>query len=135
MSKLRLKIIEYLVVLAIIAVVLAILLPPAISDREPARRVICQRSLQQVGLALHQYHDKYGSFPPAYLTDANGRPMHSWRVLLLPFLGQQALYDDYRFDEPWDGPHNALLHERASEALTNYFSCPSDRSSSKKTTS
>ena len=47
--------------------------------------------------------------PPAYIADADGRPMHSWRVLLLPFLDQNDLYKQYRFDEPWNGPHNRKL--------------------------
>jgi len=95
----------------------------------------CKNNLQQIGLAMHNYHDKYGSLPPAYLADANGQPMHSWRVLLLPFLGQQQLYDSYRFDEPWDGPHNRALaaqspaiyrcpadaHAHPSSSETNYF--------------
>src|SRR5260370_743998 len=66
-------------------VVIALLLPQT-SSREPARRSQCKNNLKQIGLALHNYHDVYGSFPPAYFVDASGKPMHSWRVLILPFL-------------------------------------------------
>ena len=58
--------------------------------------------------------------PPAYVADASGRPMHSWRVLILPFMEGddhqfQSLYDRYDFAEPWDGPHNIrLLEEHAA---------------------
>jgi hypothetical protein len=51
-------------------------------------------------LALRNYHDRYGRFPPAYVADEHGRPTHSWRVLLLPWLDHRAIYDRYRFDEP-----------------------------------
>jgi len=60
-------------------------------------------------MALQNYHDTYGAFPPAVVTDETGRPMHSWRVYLLPFVEQDDLYRQYRFDEPWDSSHNARL--------------------------
>ncbi len=69
----------------------------------------CGSNLKQVVLALLNYEHHYGRFPPAYIADANGRPMHSWRVLILPYLGHQDVYDKYRFDEPWDGPNNRRL--------------------------
>ena len=68
------------------------------------------------------YHDVNGTFPPAYLADANGRPMHSWRVLILPYIEQQALYARYNFDEPWDGPNNSQL----AALLPPPYRCPSD---------
>jgi prepilin-type processing-associated H-X9-DG protein len=78
-------------------------------------------NLKLIGLALHNYHDAYGCFPPAYIADENGRPMHSWRVLILPWLGQEEIYDQYRFDEPWDGPNNRKLHDLTVSA----YVCPS----------
>lgn len=63
-------------------------------------------------MAVANYHDHFGCLPPAYIADENGRPMHSWRVLILPWLEQKSLYDQYRFDEPWDGPHNRLLADK-----------------------
>lgn len=60
-------------------------------------------------MACHNYQDRYGTFPPAYVADENGRPLHSWRVLLLPFIDEVALYDRYDFSEPWDGPNNRQL--------------------------
>jgi hypothetical protein len=90
--------------------------------RRPNHRGTCHMNLKQIALALHNYHDTYGSFPPAYIADTSGRPMHSWRVLILPFIEQKALYDQYRFDEPWDGPHNRLL----ADAMPRVYRCPSD---------
>ena len=86
------------------------------------RAAWCQNNLKMIGLALHNYHDEHGCFPPACLTDTSGRPMHSWRVLLLPYLEQQDLYNRYDFSEPWDGPNNRLL---AAE-IPRVYCCPSD---------
>jgi hypothetical protein len=60
-------------------------------------------------LAVANYHETYGCFPPAYVTDRDGIPMHSWRVLILPFLGQHEVYNAYVFDEAWNGPNNRKL--------------------------
>jgi hypothetical protein len=115
-----------LVVILIVAVVV-LLLRPAVSDREPVHRNDCQNTLQSLGAALQLYHDAHGSFPPAYISDDNGRPAHSWRVLVLPFLGQQAIYDEYHFDEPWDGPNNSQLQQKYARELGRVLSCPYDR--------
>jgi hypothetical protein len=63
-------------------------------------------------LAVANYHEEYGCLPPAYLTGPDGRPWHSWRVLLLPFFERDDLYKQYDFNEPWDGPNNAKLADR-----------------------
>src|SRR4030095_9667762 len=73
--------------------------------------------------------NQYGSFPPAYIADKNGRPMHSWRILILPFLEEQALFSRYNFNEPWDGPNNRKLHG-TTIAL---FECPADESPNRPT--
>lgn len=78
-------------------------------------------NLKQIGLALHNYHEEHGCFPPAYVADAHGRPIHSWRVLILPWLEQKSVYDRYRFDEPWDGPNNRTLHD----LVVSTYVCPS----------
>ena len=101
---------------------MCLFLPKVNVSRESIRRAACRTHLRSIGVALRGYHDVYGTFPPAYTVDAEGNPMHSWRVLILPFLDHQGLAARYCFDEPWDGPNNsALLVERPSE-----FSCPSD---------
>jgi len=89
---------------------LAALLYPAITAaRDAAQRVQSMNNLKQISMALHNYHDTYGTFPPAYLPDENGQPMHSWRVLILPYLEQQNLYDQYDFDVPWNDPNNQMV--------------------------
>src|SRR5579863_7317837 len=84
--------------------------PAIIKQRRAAALAESKQHLKQLGVALHQYHDAYGCFPPAYVMGNDGKPWHSWRVLLLPFLDQKPLYDRYRFDEPWNGTHNRDLH-------------------------
>lgn len=68
-----------------------------------------QSPLNQMELALRNYHEAYGAFPPASIADVDGRPMHSWRVLILPFVNEREMYSQYNFSEPWDGPNNSEL--------------------------
>jgi hypothetical protein len=77
--------------------------------RNAARSAATTRNLKQISLAVANYHQTHGSFPPAYVADQDGKPMHSWRVLILPFLEQQELYNAYNFAEPWDGPNSRKL--------------------------
>ena len=86
-----------------------------------ARRMQCSNNLKQIALALHNYHDTYKTFPPAMIPDADGKPMHSWRVLILPFLEQQPLYDRYDFNEPWNGPNNSQF----ASSMPPVYGCPS----------
>jgi hypothetical protein len=70
-------------------------------------------ALQQLGLAWHNYHDTFSSFPTAVSFDASGKKTRlSWRVHVLPFLGQAQLYDEFRLSEPWDSEHNRRLISR-----------------------
>src|SRR5260221_9789347 len=87
--------------LFIAAVAIASWLPMERGVRPAARRSQCKNNLKQIGLALHNYHGVWGSFPPPYIPDEQGRPKHSWRTLILPMFDQAPLYNKYRFDEPW----------------------------------
>jgi hypothetical protein len=66
-------------------------------------------NMMQVALAMHHYYQDHGELPPAVVRDKTGKPLYSWRVLLLPYLEQEALYKQFRLDEPWDSPHNKKL--------------------------
>lgn len=77
------------------------------------------QNLKQIGLALHNYHDTHGRFPPAVLLGPDGKPWHSWRVLILPYIEQAELYNQYHFDEPWDGPRNSKLLEKIPGVYTD----------------
>jgi Protein of unknown function (DUF1559) len=63
-------------------------------------------------LAIQHYESSHGHLPPAVVYGSNGQPLYSWRVLILPHIEQQALYDEFKLDEPWDSPHNIRLLER-----------------------
>jgi hypothetical protein len=91
------------------------------SAREAARRAQCANNLKQLALAIHNYNEVYGHFPPAYVADKDDKPMHSWRVLILPFMDDKALYDRYDLNEPWDGPNNKKL----LAARPSMYACPS----------
>ncbi len=91
----------------------------------PARRAAlesaCDGHLSQINGALWNYkYDHQGKLPPLYVTDVNGKPNHSWRVLILPYLGYESLYKSYNFNEPWDGPNNQKLVDH----MPAIFGCP-----------
>ena len=104
---------------------ICIIHPVLPAAREAARRLQCLNNLKQIALALHRYHDTLGSFPPAYVPGPDGKPWHSWRVLILPFIEQEGLYKQYDFDEPWDGPNNGTL-ARSRPLL---YRCPAEPNS------
>jgi hypothetical protein len=113
-------------------IMVALLLPAVQAAREAARRTQSANHMKQLMLALHNHHDTFGTFPPAYTTDAEGKPLLSWRVAILPFLEEKALYDQFHQNEPWDSEHNKRLIAKmppafgspgsnAKAGLTNYL--------------
>lgn len=107
----------------------SILGPGCIDPREYSRRSWCSNNMKQVLIGVHNYHDQYRSFPLAYVPDEAGRPMHSWRTLILPYIDQHKLYSQYRMDEPWNGPNNSKL---AGTSVDQYV-CPEQRALGKQT--
>ena len=103
------------------------------SAREAARRAQSMNNLKQIGLAMHNYHDARRPFPPAFKADKDGKPLLSWRVLILPYLEEDELYQQFHLDEPWDSEHNKKLIDKmpdvykspnsslAGEGKTNYL--------------
>jgi prepilin-type N-terminal cleavage/methylation domain-containing protein len=114
-------ILELIVVLGILGLLVALLLPVTRNAREPARRTQCKNHLKQIALAMHNYNDEHGVFPPAYLVDAEGQRLHSWRTLLLPYLDQKSLYEQIDLTKPWNDPVNA----KAYAANPYGYDCPS----------
>ncbi len=96
--------------------------PAARREREAAWRRRSSFNLRTISLGLAQYSNKDGAYPPTILEKPGDGPPHSWRVAILPFMGQQDLYDQYHFDEAWDGPRNRELLARMPAA----FRAPGD---------
>jgi RNA polymerase sigma factor (sigma-70 family) len=80
-------------------------------------RVISMDHMKSIMLAMHNYLADKQSFPPKAITGSDGKPRLSWRVALLPYLDQNALYQDFHLDEPWDSAHNKALIARMPEVF------------------
>jgi prepilin-type processing-associated H-X9-DG protein len=124
------RLVELLAVLGIIAILIALLLPATRSARPAARRAYCVNNLKQIALAVHHYERAYGALPPAFTVDAQGRPLHSWRTLILPYLEQVRLYQSIDLSKPWYDPANA----RALETAPPVFRCPESTAPKNTTT-
>ena len=70
------------------------------------------KNLKQIALAVHNYASAENAALPANVTDKAGKPLLSWRVLLLPYVGEKALFGKFKLDEPWDSKHNFALVEK-----------------------
>jgi prepilin-type processing-associated H-X9-DG protein len=113
-----------------IAISAALLLPLIQAGSQAAQRAQCINNLKQIGLAMHNFHDKENHLPPATIADARGNPGLSWRVALLPYLGLDSLYQQFKLDEPWDSPNNARLIAQ----IPPVYICPGDLSGTKGST-
>jgi prepilin-type processing-associated H-X9-DG protein len=80
--------------------------------REAADLLRSVNNLKSLALAMHNFHDANGHFPPAAVYNRAGKPLLSWRVLLLPYLDEEKLFREFKLDEPWDSPHNKKLVSR-----------------------
>ena len=123
--------IELLVVIAIIAVLIALLLPAVQQAREAARRSQCKNNLKQIGLAMHNYHELFQTFPPGYISvdPATGQMSAlegfsgaGWAVMLLPQIDQAPLYNKFNLNVSITAPANAPLIRLPIPS----FLCPSD---------
>lgn len=84
-----------------------------------------ERNVERILRAFQAYAAAYGHLPPAYSVDEQGKPLHSWRVLILPYLGpdEKALAQQLRLNEPFDSPHNQMFSNR----IPQVFVSPADR--------
>ena len=86
------------------------ILPVAIpAARNEACRMRCANNLQQINLAVLNYQDVSKALPPVRQVDGHGKPLHSWRMLILRYMCSSWLGDSYKFTEPWNGPSNSKL--------------------------
>jgi len=101
-------------------------MPGANSIQSAQQATACQTNLRQIHTALEAYRATNGTYPPAYSVDGNNRPMHSWRVLILPYLQlsplEQMFVDQYDYTQPWDSSQNM----RVSNRMPAVFQCPAD---------
>lgn len=111
--------VEFLVVIGVIGILLAILLPAVQMARESARRTQCASNLRQLGIAMHAYHDTHQYFPPG---NTNG---FSAFVCMLPYLDEASLYQRFEFTDPEIAPNDALIFHHLE-----FLQCPSDPGSS-----
>ncbi|TWT32602.1 DUF1559 domain-containing protein [Blastopirellula retiformator] len=123
--------VELLVVIAIIGVLIALLLPAVQQAREAARRMTCTNQQKQIGLAMHNYHDTFGSFPPAAVwlggtgnapeSGRDGNWGATWALMILPFLEQNNLHAQYNFGNVARDTTNNLVTRQKPDA----YLCPS----------
>ncbi len=109
-------------------VLVALLLPAVQAAREAARRSQSMNNMRQIGIALHNYHDTFQQYPPAVVTDANGTPLYSGRVLLLPFLEQEGLVRQWDQSAAWDSPQNLPLSQSVIKLFDDPSAPPGERS-------
>jgi hypothetical protein len=95
-------------------------------QRNHVKRLNLHGRFLQLELALKSYHADYGAFPPPRYQSASAEYARSWRVLLLPYLHLDEVYDRYRFDEPWNSLHNSNLADSLREAPA-FFRSPFSR--------
>jgi hypothetical protein len=90
--------------------------------RQAAAAQQSMNNLRQIGLAMHVYLDANKTFPPQATVDKAKRPLLSWRVQILPYIEQAALYNEFRQDEPWDSEHNKKLIAKMPTIYRSPFS-------------
>ncbi len=125
------KILDIIAIVFVLAVLACLLCPLVVfrTPRGPGRRSVCMNNESQLALALLNYDSEHGHLPPPYTVDENGKPLHSWRTLLLPYLEYNELFSKIRFDEPWDSPHNSQFHSLPMPI----FQCPSVKNNQDRT--
>jgi len=101
-------------------ILVALLLPAIQSARETARAAASANNMREIQLAMSNYEQTHRGFPAPASFDAQGKPLLSWRVHILPYLEQQALYQQFHLNEPWDSPHNKPLLAQMPKA----YACP-----------
>ena len=119
--------VELLVVIAIIGVLVALLLPAVQAAREAARRSQCTNNIRQMNIATLNHENAKNELPPIYVfVQINAAPAaktlsHGTHIYILPYMEQQAIYDQYDFNRPW----NHITNKPAADMDIPTFICPS----------
>jgi hypothetical protein len=113
-------------VATILLVGLFLVRPAMTAAQLVAKRHTCAANIQTLGVALLQYQQEHGQFPPACTYGPDGKPWHSWRVLILPYVGKEGeeLYRLYDMNQPWNSPYNMSLLPR----MPRFYASPGDPS-------
>lgn len=96
----------------------------SLEEKLKVARLRTNGHLRRLVLAMHAYHHEHGKFPAAAISDDAGRPQLSWRVALLPYLGEKDLYEQFRRNEPWDSEHNKKLLPRMPKVFASVGNAP-----------
>jgi hypothetical protein len=105
---------------AVVGILVALLLPAVQAAREAARRNRSINNMKQIGVALMNYIDTHeGKYPANAVYSADGKPLLSWRVQMLPYIEEITLYKEFRLDEPWNSEHNRALIPRIPAVFQN----------------
>lgn len=129
-QRLAFTLIELLVVIAIIAILLALLLPAVQKVREAANRMFCSSNMRQIGIAMHNFHNDFGTLPPGGINQpAGSQPIldftpgtqHSWAICIFPYMEQDGMAKLYRKDRDFRHPDNRPV----AMLWVKMFNCPS----------
>jgi len=123
LSRRGFTLIELLVIVSVAAVLLALSLPTVVRAQEAARMTSCKNNLKQLGIAMHNYHDVYATFPPGWVEKKDGAeegPFTGWQTALLPYVDQAALFNQVNFDAFENND------EKVFKTVIEVYRCPSD---------
>lgn len=100
-------------------ILVALLLPAVSAARDAANRAMVMNNVKQVLISLFTYEADHNHFPSQAICDKQGNPLLSWRVAILPYLGEEELYEEFNLDEPWDSEHNLALIGRMPKVFAS----------------
>lgn len=114
-------IVELICVIAIIGILIALLFPAVRSSRGAARNAHCENNLRRIGMSIHDYAEQHQDIPHAYTVDSHGKPLHSWRTLILPNFGYRALHAEIDVTAAWNSSTNQTTFSKP----VSEYQCPS----------
>lgn len=116
------KLIHTMILIALLVGLGAFLWIRVKKTRETVRLTVCKQNIFFLAFQFRNYHEVEGRLPPACVSDANGKPLYSWRVLLMPYCDREEFFEQYNLEAPWDDEANLKLAQ--DEGFANFFGCP-----------